>query len=141
MHAPRIPSQVFTPWPQMPRRCGQTSPKHTQSTLGSPGPIWYCRVPRNHDNDTGDVASGHQWPISCTHRVYQAKFLLLGLKCPVGAAKPRHNIRNPHVALQGPIWFLRTSAKWFIIRFEILMPKWQCPPYKPSYQSKRGAWF
>ena len=21
-----------------------------QSTRGSPGPIWYCQVPRNHDN-------------------------------------------------------------------------------------------
>ena len=56
----------------------------------------------NHDNDTGDVASGHQWPISYTHHVYKAKFLLLGLKCPVGAAKPRQSTRNPHVALQGP---------------------------------------
>ena len=157
MHALRAQSRVFTPRPRMPCKCGPTKAKHTQSTLGSPGPfgtaegrknmtttpetslevnagllracdactmpsfytlapiaqpsvlcnqgkthamhswfsrpIWYCRVPRNHDNDTGDVASGHQWPISCTHRVYQANLLL----------KPRHNIRNPHVALQqGP---------------------------------------
>ena len=34
-HAPRIQSQVFAPWPQMPRRCGRTKAKHTQSTIAS----------------------------------------------------------------------------------------------------------
>ena len=32
----------------------------------------------------------------------KAEFSLLDPKCPVGAAKPRQNIRNPHLVLQGP---------------------------------------
>ena len=142
-------SRVFTPWPRMPRRCGQTSAKHTQSTLGSPGPFGTAeghknmrmtsemslevnacpnrvriacakpsftlpgpespvgaveprqntcnahlalqghlvlpRGPQKHDIDTGDVARGQHWPITCAHRVCKAKFPLLDPKCPVGA--------------------------------------------------------
>ena len=102
MHAPRVQSRFFTPWPQMPRRCGQTKAKHTQSRPGSPGPIWHCRGPPNHDNDTGDVARGQCSSTSCMHRVYKAKFSLLGLECRIGTAKPRQITRNPDLALQGP---------------------------------------
>ena len=41
MHAPRVQSRVITPCSQMPHRCGRTKAKHTQSTLGAPGPIWF----------------------------------------------------------------------------------------------------
>ena len=63
--------------------------------------IWYCRGPRNHDNDTGVVARGQHWSITRTHRVCNAKFSLLGPQCPVGEAKPRRNTRNSQLALQG----------------------------------------
>ena len=155
-------SRVFTPWPQRPRRCGPTKAKHTQSTLGSPGPfgtaegrknmtttpetslevnagslractvcakpsfhslalkaasvqsnlgkthaihtwlsrpIWYCRGPQKHDNDTGDVARGQRWFPPCMHCVRKAEFLLLGPECPVSAVQPRQNSRNPHLVL------------------------------------------
>ena len=36
------------------------------------------------------------------HRVCNAEFSLLDPKCPVGAAKPSRNARNPHLVLQGP---------------------------------------
>ena len=102
VHVPRVHSRFYTPWPQMPRRCGQTKAKHTQSRPGSPGPIWHCEGPRNHDNDTGDIARDQCWSTSCTHGMYKAEFLLLGPKCRVGAAKPRQNTRNPDLAFQGP---------------------------------------
>ena len=150
----------------MPCKCGPTKAKHTQSTLGSPGPfgtaegrknmtttpetslevnagllracdactmpsfytlapiaqpsvlcnqgkthamhswfsrpIWYCRGPRKHDNDTGDVARGQRWSTLCMHCVRKAEFLLLGPKGRVGAAKPRQNTLNSHLALEGP---------------------------------------
>ena len=76
--------------------------KHTQFTVGSPGLIWHCREARYHDNDTGVVARGQHWSITRTHRVCKARFSLLGPKCSIGAAEPRQNTRNPHVALQGP---------------------------------------
>ena len=38
----------------------------------------------------------------CTHRACKAEFLLLGLRCPVGAGKPRQDTRNPNLDLQGP---------------------------------------
>ena len=50
-------------------------------------PIWYCREPRIHDNDTGDVARGQRWSTPCMHGVRKAEYLLLGPKCPVGAVK------------------------------------------------------
>ena len=156
----------------MPRRCGPTKAKHTQSTLGSPGPfgtaegrknmtttsetslevnaashractacakpsfysstpnapsmrskqgethaihtwfsrsIWYCRGPQKHDNDTRDVARGQRWSTPCMHCVRKAEFLLLGPKYPVGAAKPRQNTRNPHLALQGHLVLPRAA--------------------------------
>ena len=86
----------------MTRRCGRTKEKHSQSTLGSPGPIWHCRGPRNHDNDTGDVAGGQLWSITCAHCVCKAKFSLLGPKCRVSVVIQRQNKRNPQLALQGP---------------------------------------
>ena len=101
MRAPCMQSQVFTLWPQMPRRRGQTKAKHTQPTLGSPGPLWHCRGPRNHDNDTVDVAGGQLWSITCAHRVCKAKFSLLGPQCPVGEAKPRRSTHNSQLAHQG----------------------------------------
>ena len=76
--------------------------KHTQSTVGSPGPIWHCRGAQNHDNDTGVVARGQHWSITRTHRVCKAEFPLLGPHCPVGESKPRQNTHNPQLALQGP---------------------------------------
>ena len=85
----------------MPRRCGHTKEKYTQFTVGSPGPIWHCRGPPNHDNDTEDVARGQQMFKPCTHRVCKAECLLLGLKCRAGAAKPSQDTRNPDLALQG----------------------------------------
>ena len=50
--------------------------------------IWHCRGPRNHDNDTKGVARGQRWSATCMHCVRKAEFLLLGPKCPVGAARP-----------------------------------------------------
>ena len=85
VHAPRVQSRVFTPRPQMPRRSGQTKAKHTQSTLGSPGPVWQCRESLNHDDDTGGIARGQRWSALCTYRVCKAEFSLLGPKCLVGA--------------------------------------------------------
>ena len=163
---------VSTPWPQMPRRCGRTKAKHTQSTIASSGPfdtaeghetmtttpytsllvnagphhartryakpifsslasnastvrpnqvkthaihnclfrtIWHCRGPRNHDNDTADVATGQCWSTSCTHRVYKADFSLLGPKCPDGAAEPRPNTHNPQLPLQDHLTLPRAA--------------------------------
>ena len=56
----------------------QSNQGKTQSTLGSLGLIAYYRGPRNHDNDTVDVARGQGWSTPCMHRVCQAEFLLLG---------------------------------------------------------------
>jgi hypothetical protein len=138
----------------MPRRCGRTKAKHTQFTRGSPGPIWYCRVPqftrgstgpiwycrvpRNHDNDTGDIASGHQWPILCTHRVYKAKFLLLDPKCPVGAAEPRPNTRNPHKKTWLSRAYLVLEGKCQVVHNSIrdLNAKVPMAPYRPADHSK-----
>ena len=43
-------------------------------------PIWYCRVTRNHNNDTRHVATGQWWPTLCTNHVHKAEFSLLGPK-------------------------------------------------------------
>ena len=74
---------------------------HTIHTWFSRAPL-ALRGPRNHDNDTGDVAGGQLWSITCAQRVCKAKFSLLGPKCLVGEAKPRQNTHNPHLVLQGP---------------------------------------
>jgi len=105
VHALRMQSQVFASWPQMPHRCGRTKAKHTQSTRCAPAPIWYCRVPRNHNNDTEDVARGQWWSTSCMHHVCKAELSLLVPKCRIGAAEPRQNKRNPHLALQDHLVF------------------------------------
>ena len=102
LHESRAQSRVFTPWPQMAASVRPNQGNHEQSRPGSPGPIWHCRGPPNHDNDTGHVARGQCWPTSCTHLVCKAEFSLLGPKCRVGAAKSRQNTRNPDLALQGP---------------------------------------
>jgi len=54
----------------------------------------YCRGPRKHNDDTGDVARGQRWSARCMHCVRKAEFLLLGPKGRVGAAKPRQNTLN-----------------------------------------------
>ena len=62
--------------------------------------IWYCRWPRRHDNNTGDVARGQHWLTPCMHCVRKAEISLIDPKCPVGAVLSRQNTRNPHLVLQ-----------------------------------------
>ena len=102
MHELHVQSRVFTPRHQMPRRCGETKTKHTQSTPGSPGPIWHCRGPPSHDNDTGDVTIGQCWSRLFSHRVCKVEFSLLDPRCRVGVVIQRKNTRNSQLALQGP---------------------------------------
>ena len=87
---------------------GKTHAIHTWLS----GTIWYCRGPRKHDNDTGDVARGQRWSTPCMHCVRKAEFSLLGPKCPVGAVQPRRNIRNPHLALQNHLVLPRAAKTW-----------------------------
>ena len=101
MYAPCMQSRVFTPWPQIPRRNGQTKAKHTQSRPGSPGPIWYCRGPPNHDNDTKEVARGQCWPISCKHRMCKAGFHSLASNAASVRPNQGKTHGNSHLALQG----------------------------------------
>ena len=84
---------------------GETHAIHTWLSR----PIWYCRGPQKHDNDTGDVARGQRWFTPCMHCVRKAEFLLLGLKARVGAVKPRQNTRNPHLALQAHLVLPRAA--------------------------------
>ena len=49
----------------------------------------YCRGPRKHDDDTGDVARGQYWSTPCMHCVRKAEFLLLGPKGRVGAVETK----------------------------------------------------
>ena len=83
------------------RRCGKTETKHTQIRPGSSGPIWHCRGPRNHDDDTGDVARGQRWSTLCMHRVCKAGLSLHGPKCRAGAVWVRPGVRQPSPS--GPI--------------------------------------
>ena len=53
--------------------------------LALQGHLVLPRGPQKHDIDTGDVAGGQLWSITCAHRVCKAKFPLLDPKCPVGA--------------------------------------------------------
>ena len=76
---------------------------HTQSTVASPGPVWHCRGPRNHDNETGDVTRSQHRSTSSTQRVCKTEFLLSGPRCPIGAAEPVSNTRNPQLHRQGPL--------------------------------------
>ena len=62
---------------------GETHAIHTWFSM----PIWFCRGPQKHDNDTGDVARGQRWFTPCMHCVRQPEFSLLGLKARVGAVK------------------------------------------------------
>ena len=96
-------AKLDAPWdyPRCPGAILQPATQHTIYTWFSRAPL-ALRGPRNHDNDTGDVAGGQLWPITCAHRVCKAKFSLLGPKCLVGEAKPRQNTNNPHLVLQGP---------------------------------------
>ena len=71
--------------------------------------IWYCRGPRKHDNDTGDVARGQRWFTPCMHCVRKAEFLLLDPECPVSAVQPRQNTRNPHLALEAHLLLPRAA--------------------------------
>ena len=71
--------------------------------------IWYCREPRKHDNDTGDVARGQRWSTPCMHCVRKAEFLLLDPECPVSAVQPRQNTRNPHLVLQAHLVLPRAA--------------------------------
>jgi hypothetical protein len=62
-------------------RVGAAKPRQNTRNpdlMGSPGAIWYCCMPPNHDNDTGNVARGQCWSSSCTHRMCTAKLSLLG---------------------------------------------------------------
>ena len=72
-------------------------------------PIWYCRGPRRHDNDTGVVTRGQRWFTPCIHCVHKAEFLLLGPECPVSAVQPRQNSRNLHLVLQAHLVLPRAA--------------------------------
>ena len=75
-------------------------------------PIWYCREPRIHDNDTGDVARDQRWFTPCMHYVRKAELSLLSPKCPVGAVQRRQSTRNPHLVLQGHLALPRAAKTW-----------------------------
>ena len=62
----------------------------------------YCRGPRKHDDDTGDVARGQRWSTPCMHCVRKAEFLLLGPKGRVGAVETKEKHTQFALGSLGP---------------------------------------
>ena len=67
----------------------ETKAKHTAISTWLSRAFCYCRGPRKHDDDTGDVARGQHWSTPCMHCVRKAEFLLLGPKGRVGAVETK----------------------------------------------------
>jgi len=89
------------PWGKL----GAIHTRHSsQFTLGTPGPVWYCRGPRNHDNNRGDFFKKPNRTTPCSHHICIDEFFLLGTKGPdLRAGHLRGVLRSrPHWAWWQP---------------------------------------
>ena len=97
----------FTPWPSRPLRCGPTKAKHTQSTLGSPGPFGTAEGRKNMTTTPETSLEVNAGSLRACTACARPRFHSLARNAR-RCSKKTYAI---HTWFSRPIWYCRGSLK------------------------------